>query len=469
MKKLKQRRGITLVALVITIIILLILAGITLHLTIGKNGILHRAREAGNNYRIAQIDEEKVLDELSQQSDIESLPENTKDIQAGTEVRIPSNWYSKTSAYISTENGSIVKQMLKVATVTAVATGNGEAVPVPQGFYYVGGTINTGVVISDNPSDKNKYVNYTVTGEIKEGIPPGVTYNEDGTVNMENLELKGNQFVWIPVSANEYTKKIWGKNENGKNTWNATWETTTNTAELTQIQKYGGFYVGRYEAGTSNLSLSTGINFANKNTADSWKNDSFSLRDELNHTVSGTITSKAGEIPYYHADYFTAIKLSNTMYQTDYVQSGLVTGTMWDAIMKFIAENNDETVTRSAWGNYTDGAVSYIAGKGRYATVDENTGTMTSAFVKNNGKCGYGIKTTAISEDTKKKNIYDVAGNLMEWTQEAAYCETTSETYMVRGGAFNLSYKEHPACYRGGPDATSSRTNYGFRPVLYIK
>ena len=96
---------------------------------------------------------------------------------------------------------------MKVASVTAVATGNGETVPVPKGFYYVGGTKDTGVVISDNSADKNKYVNYTPTGEVTEGIPAGVTYNEDGTVNVEKSELKGNQFVWIPCTASNYVKK----------------------------------------------------------------------------------------------------------------------------------------------------------------------------------------------------------------------------------------------------------------------
>ena len=363
---------------------------------------------------------------------------------------------------MSTEDGSVVKKAVKVASVTAIATGNGETVPVPNGFYYVGGTINTGVVISDNLADKNKYVNYAPTGEIKEGIPSGVAYNEDGTINTENSELKGNQFVWIPVSAGRYVKKDWGKA-------NATWERQTNTAELPQIQKYGGFYIGRYEAGTSNISLSTDINFASQNTASNWVNDNFSIRDGLNHTATGKITLKAGEIPYYHVDYETALKLSNSMYNTDYVQSGLVTGTMWDAMMKFIADNDDTVVTSSDWGNYTNGNVTYTEGKGRYATVNSGNGAMTSAFTKSNGAYNYGIKTTAISEDVKKKNLYDVAGNLWEWTQEAAYPNNTVESYMLRGGSFYNSYSDYPACYRAFNTATVTYTTYGFRPALYIK
>lgn len=63
MKNQKQR-GITLMALVITIIILLILAGITINLTIGKNGIITKAKQAGKNYLEAQAQEENALKEL---------------------------------------------------------------------------------------------------------------------------------------------------------------------------------------------------------------------------------------------------------------------------------------------------------------------------------------------------------------------------------------------------------------------
>ena len=333
--------------------------------------------------------------------------------------------------------------------------------PVPIGFYYVGGTKATGVVISDNPADKNKYASYTPTGEVKEGIPAGVAYNEDGTVNVEKSDLKGNQFVWIPCTASEYVKKDWGKSD-------VTWERQTNTAELLQIQKYNGFYIARYESGTSNITLSTGINFASQNTATSWLNDNFSIRNGLNHSVTGKITSKAGEIPYYHADYETALKLSNSMYQTDYVQSGLVTGTMWDAMMKFIAGTDETIVTKSSWGNYTDGEVTYTAGKGRYSTVDSNSGAI-SAFIKNDGAYHNGILTTGITENVKKKNLYDVAGNLWEWTQETAYINNTLESYMLRGGSFGLSYTKYTVCYRNSNTVTTTSTNYGFRPALYIK
>ncbi len=469
-RKGKQRaiKGITLISLVITIIILVILTGISINLISNKNGLFNIAKQEGINNL------EKQIEKLNK-----GLPKNTKGTEAGTEVKIPSEWITTTSGYIETENEGIVEKVLVASTVNAIATGNGETVPVPKGFYYVGGTISSGVVISDNADDQNKYAGQT-------DVPAGVIYNEDGTVktytdeeykNLSNEEkqkvLLGNQFVWIPITEENYKKIDWNK-VSGNDYDNATWETQTHSSELTQIRKYGGFYVGRYEAGTSEITISTGtttVDFSEAHTASTWQNTDFSIRDELsNHTATGNITSKAGEIPYYHADYFTALELSNRMYQTDYVQSGLITGTMWDAIIKFIAGDETSIVTTaSTWGNYnaaTDGVI-FTTGQGRYATVDSNNGS-NEAFTVADDQHHYGIRTTASTEGVKQKNLYDIAGNLWEWTQEAAYINDGLERYMRRGGTLCNDYFATPACHRICSTPAPTNTDNGFRPALFI-
>ena len=60
----KQVKGITLIALVVTIIVLLILAGIALSLTIGQNGIFSRAQTAANTWRNAETNEQLAMGEL---------------------------------------------------------------------------------------------------------------------------------------------------------------------------------------------------------------------------------------------------------------------------------------------------------------------------------------------------------------------------------------------------------------------
>ncbi len=488
MKKFRKEKqgtvnGITLISLVITIIILIILAGVSINLVVGENGLFTKAREAREKFLNAQAEEEERIAELEKQiKDNENLPENTEKTPAGTEVKVPSKWLTTTPAYVETETGEIVKKTVVTSNVRAIATGNGEEVPVPKGFYYVGGTIENGVVISDNIKDENKYADYTPTEEVKEGIPAGVIYNEDGTVKAykelteeeKGKVILGNQFVWIPVKLEDYKKEVW---KNGEEEYkNATWETQTHSSELVQIKKYGGFYVGRYEAGTSEITISTGtttVDFSIANIVSGWRNTNFSIRDGLNHTATGNITSKAGEIPYYHADYFTALELSNRMYQTEYVQSGLITGTMWDVIMKFIAGDNTSIVTTgSTWGNYNEQTddVTFIDGQGRYATVTPSGSNIGSndAFTKSDTVFHYGIRTTASTEGVKKKNLYDIAGNLWEWTQEASYPENALESYMLRGGSFYYAYSNTPACYRTNGTAIDTVTYFGFRPALYI-
>ncbi len=463
-----------LISYVITAIIFTIILTVGMSLLLGEDSVIRIKLIQAKKGETTQLEIEKYN---------ENLPENTKGTEAGTEVKMPSEWLTTTSTYVETEDEGIVEKVLVASNVNAIATGNGETVPVPKGFYYVGGTVQSGVVISDNKDDQNKYAGQA-------NVPAGAIYNEDGTVKTytdeeyknlskeeQNKVLLGNQFVWIPVTEENYEKVDWNKIVLGQEYSTSTWETKPHSSELVQIRKYGGFYVGRYEAGTNEIELSVDskkIDFSAKNEANSWENDKFSIRDGLNNrTISGKITSKAGEIPYYHSDYFTALKLSNSMYQTDYVQSGLVTGTMWDAIMRFIAGNNTSIVTtNSTWGNYnaqTEG-VTFGAGQGRYASVTSSGSNVGSneAFTKSDEEYHYGIRTTASTEGVKQKNLYDIAGNLWEWTQEASYPNNTAESYMLRGGSFNDICSNYPACYRVDHTATNTRTHVGFRPALYI-
>ena len=102
----KQERGVTLIALVVTIVVLLILAGISINLVLNNNGVISKAKEAKKQYAEAQTNDEK------QQKEIE-------------------DWIEET-----------------VTNVNKI-----EGVVIPEGYYYVGGTKAKGIVISDNAND----------------------------------------------------------------------------------------------------------------------------------------------------------------------------------------------------------------------------------------------------------------------------------------------------------------------------
>ena len=531
-KKLKEQKAITLVALVITIVILLILAGISIQ-AITNTGLFENAKRAVEESKYASAEEKVKMavmasydenaslnkdllkDSLNKIDGINpkvtevtwdlkvnvdgyeftiteygtvtcvgrnnqnNLPENSKDNpqDAGTEVALKDGWGEETTRIIKTSDGTEVKDTKKVSTVYAVSVGNGETVPVPKGFFYVGGSMNSGVIISDNEADK-------YDGKI------------DKTIHEYATKLKGNQFVWIPCTINEYTKIDFGMQNM------ASWDRETNTAEETQISKYGGFYVGRYEAGVSTLDETTNtfkdsVTFNNSASLYNpvgiqsgingwgWQNYDYIARGKVitdsnyPNKATGNIVEKANSIPYYHADYYTAVEMSKRLYSNNsYVQSGLITGTQWDMMMKFLSDTSDYSDLKSTnWGNYDNVSLTNL--RGYYTNVNTSNASTdgfksTEGFTTNSGTNSWVILTTGSTEQVLRKGLYDVAGNLWEWTQEASYIanlgyNTTYNTYNLRGGSFRDAYASGPACYRVYRSAPTTHTNYGFRPVLYIK
>ena len=528
----KNSKAITLVALVITIVILLILAGISIQ-AITNTGLFANVRKAVEETKYANAEEkvkiavmtsydaggtlnkEYLKDNLNKTEGInpkvtevtwdlkvnvdgyeftiteygtvtcvgrnnqDNLPENSKDNpqDAGTEVALKDEWREETIRIIKTSNGTEIKDTKKVSTVYAVSVGNGETVPVPKGFFYVGGSVDTGVIISDNEADKYD----------------GKT---DKTTHEYATKLKGNQFVWIPCTINEYTKIDFGMQSM------ASWDRTTGSAEYAQIQKYGGFYVGRYEAGVSTLDETTNTfkdsvtfnnsaSLFNSVTAGTgingwgWQNYDFIARGKVitdsnyPNKATGNIVEKANSIPYYHVDYYTALEMSERLYSNNsYVQSGLITGTQWDMMMKFLSDSSNYSDMKSTqWGNYDNVALSNL--RGYYTNVNSSNGSTdgfkdASSLTTNSGTGSYVLLTTGSTEQVLRKGLYDVAGNLWEWTQETSYIanlsyNTSYNTYNLRGGSVYGAYASSPACYRAYNCAPHTSTDFGFRPVLYIK
>ena len=436
LNKIKTTKGITLIALVITIIVLLILAGVTIATLTGENGILTRASEASEKTKQANAEEQVQLAVVASigtdgnvnledlNKELEKIGayynENPISTEAGNENKIAEGDLPATV----TLDGQEVTISISGEVVLGgkIKEYTDEGVPIPNGFYYVGGTKDTGVVISDKSNDENVYQN-----------------DENGIVG---TNLQGNQFVWVPVEYSEFQRRA-GYSALGTlgtslfSTCGEANSTGTNSkveeSSITQteaqnmyasVQTYEGFYVGRYEAGNDNGKV------VEKEGFNVYNNVKWSANGEMQETT-GT-TGGAVELA----------RNFDTVNNYISVTSTLIYGVQWDAIMQWID---------SAYKTGTCESDSFVAnsdGKGYY-----NASAPT---------------TTGSSDDYAVKNIYDLAGNVSEWTMESY----STNIRVVRGGdyySYYFSGFRYPASSRiAGNNPSDSYDNVGFRVTLYL-
>lgn len=388
MKRTKQQnqkfnQGITLVALVVTIVVLLILSSVSLNLVLGDNGIIVKAKEAAETTAAAQ--EKEAMERNLLEKELEN----------------------------------------SLATPTPKPQPT-DGVKIPAGFYYVGGTKTSGIVISDNVNDKDKYKNKAVVG----------------------TDLLGNQYVWIPCTTDntsselQYTRTEWGVEVDGDDNSRAIKDELTLTdasvtysdadtanginadvskeivaqikAEKASVAQYGGYYIGRYEVGKN----------------------------------SDTAVVKYNQTPYASITWSTAYGLAKKIITNSEVNSYLCSSYAWDTAVNFIQNNstakNYATSIEGFNGNWNPQAVKDPSGnviKPAGTSQQLNTG-LTTQFC----------------------NIFDMGGNEAEFTTELN--PGTSETVVLRGGGYN---DNDPAGYRWDIGSGGAYIDHGFRATLFLK
>ena len=499
----KKQNGITLIALVVTIIVLLILAGISISMLTGQNGILNRAAEAKEknadasdleylqtkayeaitNYYASgstETEMEYVLKSLNGSgvvadantgsityngktydiSDVMGKSAEQKAIEAQTDVKLKQ--ITKNNA---TGDDVALFETGKVRMIIEEEGDSTNRAVIPNGFYYVTGAPSTGLVVSDKFGDD------------------------------DNNVKGGNQFVWVPCkgtagviyekTADSSTKyglaSSWEKYKSHQYYYTDYKDWTDYGGDLDSVNKYGGFYIARYEAGVP----SDATFYANRDGA------TYVTEKDANVLNNGyKPVSKKNNQAWNYVYQRTAKALGQKMYEGhSAVTSQLVDSYAWDTAVDWLAKEVSGIGDNSTgYGNYYNSGIKFL--DSLYAVHQYNNGwTVSSTYKKGSGTAsGYTELATGVtalegsSSQNNVKNIYDMAGNMWEWTTEVGNHsgteallteeQATAATYAVlRGGSFNYYGSVDTVSRRNGSNSASSARsfNIGFRVVLYIQ
>ena len=398
-KDIKANRGITLIALVITIIVLLILAGITIASLTGNNAIISKSGEAKNASEIANEKEELEVEvirfsdkrgNLDPDKVVNGLNKDLKNLKEATNTngKFPVKVeYKNGHKYQITEDGDIF-----------ISVNAGDTAPSDSNAVYTSGNY-TAVIPAG----------FTVSAT-ESSIENGLVVT-DGTTNQ-------NEWVWIPVSSSDlakmYTEDTTGWNMLGTsvNTKLKTKELTTqNTFKLGSrelprtnpgttadpyyrepdvLSEYDTDQSYRTQAGFGDLAdMATKLKNDYKDMIDSVReNGGFYIgRYELGKDSSNNPQVKAGTV-MNNTNWYKLYSACKS-FSSGKVESRMIWGCQWDQVCRFISTLGDNKVSSlddsTSYGNYS-------------GSTDFKTGTRNKCITN---------------------NIYDLAGNYWEWTQEA--------------------------------------------------
>ena len=413
MLKLKNNRetGITLIALVVTIVVLIILATVSINAVLGQNGIIKKAKQAKEMYDASKSAEDAAMQEL-----LNEMPEYE-------EVTLPTGW-----------DGS---------KVNPVKSEDNIVVPVPKG-----------------------YVTSTVAGE--KSVSSGFVIKE-GSNGGATEEI--NEFVWVPVSniSDIYDEannagQLWdfGTSSSPKNpAVKQTYPTTKNSGYrepdvVTGASSGSDSTSGsKYDAASTNLQQA---GMSSTATASTFKTQSQNEFNEMINSVktyggfyigryeTGNLSQTKAVVQKNNTDigsqtWYTMYKICKTIKANDNVATSMLWGCQWDATLRWM-----QTSTKAEVASFPTNST----GKGNYS----GTQGSTNKVIPTGSNSSYSVN-----------NIYDMAGNVWDWTIEAY----GTSSRVIRGGFYYDTATVDPASFRFSYGPANSDSYYGCRSTLYIK
>ena len=336
-------------------------------------------------------------------------------------------------------------------------------------FKKVQGTdLSKGLVIED------KYENQYVWVEVPKSLYNNINYNSNNakkpssSTDYANIEYCLQQYTATYRNGTDYSDTYAADTDNVGWFADATAYNNLKNSMLKSVYENGGFYVGRYEAGIG--TNRTGIE----------------AQVDGKYPVPTTApVSKADAYPYTYVTRTQAQNLASNV-NSGTKTSSLMFGVQWDLVLAFMSKDTakitsteDLTQDSTTIGNYMDSTFQ-LSYTGKYATYSDwtlsstwNPSTKpTTNFVDSSrskiaqASTGNGILvTTGTSEQNKVMNIYDVAGNVWEWTLEkTSYIDRPCAD---RGGGFYNPGLDGPVVIRGNVPTDYNNDYLGFRVSLF--
>ena len=388
-----------------------------------KNGIIQKSKDARREYGQAKANEQEDLSNLSDMIE-EATAEPTPKVNVNTKAGDNSTINGKKG---TSKNPTIPKNYIPIDTATST-WGDGSIAPSQD-------SVKHGLVIKDEKNNEWVWVpvdsatlatmyeessdEKTLCGTTGETAVKTKLYSKSEIISGKTRTTPGTTSSYREPdlvigsgtsydAKEEYYKDILGFESKEKM---AEAFVSDYNEMLTSIEKYGGFYIGRYELSEAGVQ-----------------------KDKA--TLTNT-------------NWYNLYKKCKELNASDKVETRMIWGCQWDVTMNWLISSGAKTSNEvnkdsSSWGNYKDST------ENAKVTVTEEDGTTTNK---------YGSKqNTGYSEYWKANNIYDLAGNCFEWTQEAGYTHYRA----VRGGNYSYSGSSNPGSNRYDYDPALS-SGYGTR------
>ena len=426
-----KENGITLIALVVTIVVLLILAGVSVNALFGNSGIIEKAKEAQNAMDKAKENDEKGINELTNWIDNQVNGTTGGNETGGNTTGGDDN--PSTTPKISRLIGTVLDKNTKAEDAY------GNKITIPKGFKILAHSENT------TTGD----VTYTYSGD---NIPTV----QDGIV-IEDKD--GNQFVWVPVGTIKNKDNTTSTITLGRYEFDSSIGTLTSTTPVqvasvencTKAVTISKYYqeLSSFRKGNSKID-STAQNATARNLAEfistTLANEGYYIArfEASKNTTTNKVESKYDQTVLKDINQSYAAKLGREMYGE-------------------VIENNEliyasDLLNSYAWDTAIIFIQTYSTGEDASNYASQNKSTSFANTGKNNDKyC----------------NIWDMSGNTMEWTTEYSACSNGSKVSpcVRRGGLYSADLGEvrNYTSFRGYNSSASSGSIIGFRPLLYVK